>query len=372
LNPHQAAQRAGVSNMWIYRFHHSLGGVYRPANTTYSRRYLDRDERYEIARLLESGCTKAEIARRLRRDRATIGRELHRNSDPRTGRYQPERADRLAWQRQRRPKPSKLSRQPRLLQAVQQQLDRRFSPEQIAGRLRVLFDNPQMWVSHETIYQSIYVYPRGELKKELKASLRTGRAVRRRRGRRELRSRIPDAVSIHDRPEEIEGRLVPGHREGDLVMGSTASNSAVGTLVERTTGYLNLLHLPNGHTSTLVCAAVIERMSVYPDWFARSITWDRGVEMAYHKTITAQTGIAVYFADPYSPHQHGSNENTNGLIREYLPKGSDLSQANAQQLAWIQNELNDRPRKRLGFLTPKEAYEKLLREDLHQSVATTP
>jgi IS30 family transposase len=371
LNPHQAARRAGVSNTWIYRFHHRLGGVYRPAGTTYSNRYLDRDERYEIARLLESGCTKAEIARRLRRDRATIGRELQRNVDPRTGGYQPERADRLAWQRQRRPKPSKLSTQPDLVAVVQQQLDRRFSPEQIAGRLRVLFDNPQMWVSHETIYQSIYVYPRGELKKELKASLRTGRAVRRRRGRRELRSRIPDAVSIHDRPEEIEGRLIPGHHEGDLIMGSTTSNSAVGTLVERTTGYLNLLHLPNGHTSTLVCAAIIDRMSVYPDWFTRSITWDRGVEMAYHKTITAQTGIAVYFADPYSPYQRGSNENTNGLIREYLPKGSDLSQVSAEELAWIQNELNDRPRKRLGFLTPKEAYEKLLREDLQRSVATT-
>ena len=373
MNPHQAARVTGVSQTWIYDHHNSLGGVYRPAGTTYSARYLDRDQRYEIARLIESGWSMRAVARQLGVSPSTVSRERRRNADPRTGSYLPDKADRLAWLRQRRPKPSKLTRCPQLRAEVQRQLDRRFSPEQIAGRLPVLFpDTQHMRVSHETIYQSIYVYPRGALKNELKASLRTGRAIRRRRGRRELRGSIPDAVSIHDRPAEIEGRLVPGHHEGDLIMGSRGSRSAVGTLVERTTGYLNLLHLPDGHTSTLVCAAVTERMSELPDWFAKTLTWDRGFEMARHQSITARTGIAVYFADPYAPYQRGSNENTNGLLREYLPKGTDLSTADADHLAWIQNELNDRPRKRLGFRTPREAYDTLLRDDHTTRVATTP
>ena len=372
LNPMEAARVTGVSKSWIYVLHHKLGGVYRPPGTTFSDRYLSREERYELARLFDSGASIRQIATRLGRSPSTVSRELRRNRDPRTDGYQPERAERLAWERQRRPKTSRLSRSPELVEKVQDLLNRRLSPEQIAGRLKVLYpDNAQMRVSHETIYQSIYVYPRGELKRELKASLRSGRAVRRRRGQRVIRRTIPDAVSIHDRPEEVEGRLIPGHHEGDLIIGSTASNSAVATLVERTTGYLNLLHLPAGRSSVHVCAAITDRMSDLPDWFAKTITWDRGIEMARHKTITEQTGIAVYFADPYSPYQRGSNENTNGLVREYLPKGTDLSLTSAAELAWIQNELNDRPRKRLGFLTPKEAYETLLTEDL-QRVATTP
>jgi transposase, IS30 family len=372
MNLSQASRATGVSIGSCFTLHHSVGGVYRPARVEYSVRYLDRDQRYEIARLREAGWSMRGVARALGVAPATVSRELARNSDPATGRYQPERAHRLAWERQRRPKGSNLSKRPELLEAVQQLLDRRFSPEQIAGRLPLLFpDNHQMRVSHETIYQSIYVYPRGELKKELKASLRTGRAVRRRRGCREVRGKIPDIVSIHDRPQEVEGRVVPGHHEGDLVMGSRVSNSAVATLVERTTGYLNLLHLPDGHTSPAVCAAVSERMSALPPWFAKSLTWDRGTEMAKHKTITAQTNIAVYFADPYAPYQRASNENTNGLVREYLPKGTDLSAATADDLAWIEHELNDRPRKRLGFRTPKEAYEELLRQDLKGTVATT-
>jgi transposase, IS30 family len=371
LNPAQASRAAGVSLAFSYGLHHKMGGVYRPPGVTYNARYLDREERYELARLLELGLSRRQIAARLGRSASTVGRELDRNKDPRTGAYQPERAHRLAWQRQRRPKPSKLSRDPVLRAEVQRLLDRRCSPEQASGRLQVEFpDDPGMRVSHETVYQSIYVYPRGGLKRELAASLRSGRGTRRRRGRREMRGKIIGAVPIGQRPPEVQGRLVPGHHEGDLVMGSAASNSAVGTIVERTTGYLTLLHLPDGHTADAVAAAVITRMTRLPGWFARTLTWDRGTELARHARITEATGISVYFADPHAPWQRGSNENLNGLLRQYLPKGTDLSPYTAAQLQHIENELNDRPRKRFGWHTPREELDKLLTEN--QTVATTP
>jgi IS30 family transposase len=371
MNPAQASRAAGVSLAFAYGLHHKMGGVYRPPDVTYSPRYLDREERYEIARLRELGLSIRQVAARLGRSVSTISRELDRNKDPRTGAYQPERAHRLAWQRQRRPKPSKLSRSPVLRAAVQRLLDRRCSPEQASGRLEVDYpDDPAMRVSHETIYQSIYLYPRGGLKRELAASLRSGRGTRRRRGRRELRGKIIAAVPIGARPPEAEGRLVPGHHEGDLVMGSAASNSAVGTIVERTTGYLTLLHLPDGHTADAVADAVITRMSAYPGWFARTLTWDRGTELARHARITAETGIQVYFADPHAPWQRGSNENLNGLLRQYLPKGTDLSIYTPAQLQDIEDELNDRPRKRFGWHTPREELDRLLAEN--QTVATTP
>jgi IS30 family transposase len=370
----EAARAAGVSKSFAYLVHHKMGGVYRPPGTTYSDRYLDREERYELARLRDGGLSQRAIAERLGRSPSTICRELARNRDPRTGQYVPERADRLAWERQKRPRPSKLSRQPALRQVVQQLLDRRYSPQQISGRLKVLHpDDETMRISHETIYQGIYVYPRGELKRELQASLRSGRGARQRRGSRRGsgRGKIVDAVPIGARPAEAEGRLVPGHHEGDLILGSAASGSAVGTIVERMTGYLTLLHLPGRHDAASVADAVIEQMSALPPWFARTLTWDRGTELAQHKRITAAAGIAVYFADPYSPWQRGSNENTNGLLREYLPKGTDLHQHTAAQLQAIADELNDRPRKRLGFYTPREALAKLLNDDLER-VATTP
>jgi IS30 family transposase len=369
LNPSQAARLTGVSIAFAYGLHHKVGGVYRPAGTTYSSRYLSREERYEVARLVEGGLSMRAVATQMGRAASTISRELARNRGP--GSYQPERADRLAWQRQRRPKPSKIGSHPALRKKVQRMLTSRYSPEQIAGRLKVLFaDNPSMHISHESIYQSIYVYPRGGLQRELKAALRSGRAVRRRRGRRETRGTIPNAVSIHDRPEEVEGRLVPGHHEGDLIKGSTASNSAVGTIVERATGFVGLLPLQHGHSADQVADAIVEHFHTLPSWFTKTLTWDRGVELARHASITARTGIDVYFADPYSPYQRGSNENINGLIREYLPKGTDLSIHTAADLAAIADELNDRPRKRLGFHTPREAFAKLLTEDL-QRVATT-
>jgi transposase, IS30 family len=371
MNPAQASRAAGVSLAFAYGLHHKMGGVYRPPGVTYSARYLDREERYELARLLEAGLSLRRVAARLGRSPSTVSRELDRNRDPRTGAYQPERAHRLAWERQRRPKPSKLSRSPVLRGEVQQMLTGRYSPEQASGRLRLLHpDDPAMRVSHETIYQSIYVYPRGGLKRELAASLRSGRDTRRRRGRRETRGKIIGAVPIGARPPEAEGRLVPGHHEGDLVMGSAASNSAVGTIVERMTGYLTLLHLPDGHTADAVADAIIARMTVLPGWFARTLTWDRGTELARHARITAETGISVYFADPHAPWQRGSNENINGLLREYLPKGTDLSVYTPAQLQDIEDELNDRPRKRFGYHTPREELDRLLTEN--QTVATTP
>ena len=371
VGPMEVARQAGVSKTYVYGLHHSMGGVYRPQGVQYSDRFLDRDERYEIARLLEAGWSLRRIAQRLGRAPSTVCREVSRNRDGRTGQYLPERAHTLAWQRQRRPKQSKLGQNPRLRAKVQGWLDQRWSPDQIAGRLRREHpDDEEMQISHETIYQGIYVYPRGQLTRELKACLRSKRTTRRRRGGRERRGTIPGLVSIHDRPAEVADRVIPGHHEGDLIMGSLASNSAVGTIVERVSGLLTLLHLPDGHTADKVADAVITELSPLPAWFAKTLTWDRGREMTRHRTITEQTGIDVYFADPSSPQQRPSNENTNGLIREYLPKGTDLSTHSRADLTTIADALNDRPRKRLDYQTPREVFTKLI-EDHQNSVATT-
>jgi transposase, IS30 family len=372
LGPMEVSRRTGVSKSQVYRWHHSVGGVYRPpAAPQYSARFLDREERYEIARLHGQGEGVRAIARAMSRSPSTISRELGRNCDARPGRYQPERASRLAWDRQRRPRPTKLAGCPRLREVVQGWLGEGYSPDEIAGRLSVEYpDDDRMRICHETIYQAIYVHPRGGLKRGLTAHLRTRRTARARRGRTERRGGIPDPVSIRDRPEEVEGRLVPGHHEGDLIKGTIKSNSAVGTIVERTTGYLILLHLPDGYQAARVAAAVTEKLGALPDWFAKTLTWDRGREMTDHKTITA-AGIQVYFADPYAPWQRGTNENTNGLLREYLPKGTDLNAHTAADLQAIQDRLNNRPRKRLGYLTPREAFAKLLAEDTERVATTT-
>jgi IS30 family transposase len=372
MSANAAAKAAGVPASSAYALVRKMGGVrVHPEPETYCPRYLSREERHEIARLREAGLGVRQVAARLGRPPSTVSRELARNAAPRGVGYQPGLAHQMARDRQRRPKPSKLSGNPGLRSAVQGMLDRRYSPEQASGRLREMHpDDPSMQVSHESIYQSLYVYPRGGLKRELQASLRSGRALRRPRGRREARGKIVGAVPIGQRPPEAEGRLVPGHHEGDLVMGSKASNSAVATIVERMTGYVTLIPLPHGHTADAVADAVIERMGQYRGWFAAAtLTWDRGTEMARHQRVTAETGIQVYFADPHAPWQRGSNENVNGLLREYLPKGTDLSRYTAAQLQAIEDELNDRPRKRFGYRTPREQLAKLLE---NQSVATTP
>lgn len=372
LPQRQVVARSGVSIASVQRIKASVGGMLRPPSAGYCARYLNREERYELARLVETGRhSQAEIARLMGRHPATISRELARNRCPHTGRYVPETADRLAWQRQRRPKPRKLSRRPVLKARVQQMLDRRHSPQQVAGRLkREHPEDPDMWISHETIYQAVYVHARGQLKRELQAHLRSHRTQRRRQGRQSRGGGIVGAVSIHDRPEEVEGRLVPGHHEGDLILGSVASNSAVGTIVERTSGFVHLLHLPDGHTAEQVAAAVTAQLQAMPAPLGKTLTWDRGVEMARHAKITNDTGVQVYFADPYSPYQRGSNENINGLLREFLPKGTDLSLHTRTDLQHIADLLNDRPRKRHDYATPREVLASLIEEDLAR-VATT-
>lgn len=370
----EIAAEVGVSVATVKRVLASVGDMSRPLEIEYDGRYLSRDERREIARLREEGHSIRSVAAVLGRAPSTISRELRRNVDERTGNYLPEHAHTKAWRTQRRPKDSKIASNPALAWLVQLWLvQARFSPEQIAGRLKRLFPHDgSMQISHESIYQSLFVYPRGELTRELKAALRSGRAQRRPRGHRNNKhDRIRGLVSIHERPAEVEGRLVPGHHEGDLIKGSLASNSAVGTIVERHSGYLTLLHLPHGHTADRIAQAVSEQMTQFPAWFAKTLTWDRGAEMARHAEITAKTGIAVYFADPYSPHQRPSNENTNGLLREYLPKGTDLSLHSANDLDDIAWSLNHRPRKRLDYRTPHEVFTSLIEQN-QQGVASTP
>ena len=360
----------GVSQSWIRKVRYDAGGVFTPIKQ-YSDRYLSEIDRWEIARLLEAGHGVRAIARRTGRSPSTISRELRRNQDPRVHRYLPGRAQMLAQQRQRRPKQRKLVRCPALRTEVQKGLDLKWSPEQISGRLRVDFsDDGSMQISPETIYKCIYIKPVGELERLLKATLRQRRAARRPQGRTQRAGQMKDMVSIHDRPTDVEDRLVPGHHEGDLIIGSRVSNTAIATVVERTTGYTTLVHLPLGKATDHVVAQISESMQGYPAAFLKSLTWDQGKEMAAHARITAATGLDVYFADAHSPWQRGTNENTNGLLREYFPKGTDLSIHTADYLQFVQDQLNDRPRKRLGFHTPREEFTRLLIQD--SGVATTP
>jgi IS30 family transposase len=372
-NGMQAAAESGVSKTAVYRWCAEVGGVI-PKSAEYSPRFLDREERYEIARLAEAGAGVRAIARMLGRDPATVSRELRRNCHSRTGRYEPERAHTLAHARQRRPKPRKLAEHERLRRWVQERLDVQDSPEQIAGRLPVEFpDDATMRISHEAIYQAIYLHAAGQLRREVRRHLRTGRAARKPRATRSPhsgRGHLLDAVSIAERPEEVAGRVVPGHHEGDLIMGGTGTHSAIGTVVERTTGYLSLVHLPDGYSAAQVANAVAAQVTQLPELLRKTLTWDRGKEMAEHKRLAAETGMRIYFADPYSPWQRGTNENTNGLLRQYFPKGSDLSIHGPDEIHRVQDILNNRPRKRLGFRTPNEALTTLIQEDINQDVAT--
>ncbi|MCV6963358.1 IS30 family transposase [Mycobacterium intermedium] len=324
------------------------------------------------------------IARRLNRAPSTIKRELDRNVankyDGRKSGYRRKEAfgarqsgrsstvhydalaaERSAARRARRPKTRKFIND-RLRNEVQTRLQQHHSPQQIAKRLRNDFpDDPEMRVSHEAIYQAIYVQGRGSLRRELHNCLRTKRAVRRPQhqpGTR--RSRIRDMINISERPAEVADRAVPGHWEGDLILGSTRSGSAIGTLVERTTRFVMLLHLPNGHGALAVQNAIVEKMAQLPQQLRRSLTWDQGSEMANHVAIAKATELAIYFCDPHSPWQRGSNENTNGLLRQYFPKGSDLSIYPDHYLDYVAAELNGRPRKTLDWKTPAEALDELL------------
>nr|WP_106580992.1 IS30 family transposase [Murinocardiopsis flavida] len=329
------------------------------------KRSLSFAEREDIALLRAQKSGVREIARRLGRNPATISRELRRAPpDPRRRgpRYRASTAQAAADERARRPKTAKLAANLRLRRAVQHRLRDNHSPEQIAGRLRADYPGDrEMRVSHETIYQAVYVQGRGALNRELVRHLRTGRALRKpRRQPQERRGRIPDMVNIAQRPEEVEDRAVPGDWEGDLILGSVASASAIGTLVERASGFVMLLHLPRGHGSAQVARAMTATMSELPRHLRRSLTWDQGREMSGHLRIARATGLAIYFCDPHSPWQRGSNENTNGLLRQYFPKGTDLSTWGPGYLDQVAAELNNRPRKRFAWRTPAEVLGKLL------------
>ena len=318
---------------------------------------LGMAEREEISLGLHRGEAFTAIAGRLGRTTSTVSREVAGNGG-RSG-YRAWRAHERARERARRPKVPKLAC-PRLASQVTEWLETWWSPEEIARRLRLEFpDDPMMWVSHETIYQALFVQGRGELRRELARCLRTGRAARRPRGRIETRSRIRDMVMISERPAEVADRAVPGHWEGDLIIGKDCK-SAVGTLVERATRYVMLLHLPDGRNAHAVDEAMRRAIATLPGELFRTITWDQGKELAFHAAFTVDTGVQVYFCDPHSPWQRGSNENTNGLLRQYMPKGTDLSVHTAEDLARFARSLNNRPRETLGFMKPSERLAELL------------
>ena len=361
LSVREAAESAGASLHWGWRRLVEAGGV-NPTKTTElaGRRYLRFDEREEIMRLQASGLGVRAIAREIGRHPSTVSRELQRAVGVRG--YRASMAQTHADRGRRGPRNAKLATNLPLRKEVQDRLERHESPEQIAGRLKIDFpDEPEMWVSAETIYQSLYVQARGGLKRELTAYLRTGRSMRKpRRTPGHRRTRIPNMVLISERPPEVEDRAVPGHWEGDLIMGSKASDSSVGTLVERMTGFVMLLHLPDGHGALAVQEALVAKMLTLDEQLRRSLTWDQGLEMAGHREIAQATGLDIYFCDPHSPWQRGSNENTNGLLRQYLPKGSDLSFYGPGMLDNIAAELNSRPRKRHGFRNPAEMLDDIL------------
>lgn len=423
LKTADAALEAGVSSPVAFRWFRHAGGVNPCLRPVVSGRYLSFVEREEVALLRAQGLGVRAIARRLERSPSTISRELRRNASTRTWRleYKASIAQWHAERRGRRPKAAKLVANERLCGYVQERLsgavrcpggrgagppgprwngknkphrgDRRWvqgwSPEQIAHRLRVDFpDDQSMRISHEAIYQALYVQGRGALKRELVACLRTGRALRvpRARARQKTWAHVTPEVMISERPAEAEDRAVPGHWEGDLLIG--LERSAIGTLVERTTRFTMLIHLPRedgygtvprtkngpplaGYGAVTMKNALASTMSTLPGQLCRSLTWDRGKELAQHAAFRVETGIPVYFADPQSPWQRGTNENTNGLLRQYFPKGTDMSRWSAEELAAVAAALNSRPRKTLDWKTPAEALNEHLLSSQQAGVATT-
>jgi transposase, IS30 family len=353
----------GVANGTGWRWFRDAGGMAPLDLAEPSGRYLSLREREEIA-VLRGRVSGREIARRLDRAPSTISRELRRNgSGTRSQNYRASMAQTQAERRARRPKTPKLVAHPPLGAYVQDNLagKQHWSPEQIAHRLPVDFpDDERMRICHETIYQSLYVQGRGALRRELTVCLRTGRALRkpaRRAGQRQ--ERIKDKVMISERPAEVADRAVPGHWEGDLIVGRN-SRSAIGTLVERTTRFTMLLHLPRDHGAIAVREAIAATITTLPAALRRTLTWDQGMELAEHLQLTFDTDLAVYFCDPHSPWQRGTNENTNGLLRQYFPKGTDLSVHGPEHLALVAAGLNGRPRKTLNWKTPAEALAALL------------
>ncbi len=344
----------GKSSSSIYSHLSPYGGI-RPPPRRRSRRTLALSEREEISRGLVAEQSFRSIAASLGRSPSTVSREIRRNGGHR--RYRAARADKRAWNEARRPKTCKLVTYLRLRQAVDRQLRLEWSPEQIAGWLKRTYPEDEAYhVSHETIYRSLFVQARGTLKKELMQYLRTMRTMRRSKHGKKSgagQGQIKDMVSIRERPASVEDRAVPGHWEGDLITGS--NNSYIATLVERYTRYVMLVKV-NGKDTKTVINALIKQARKLPSELYKSLTWDRGKELSDHKRFTLATDIKVYFCDPQSPWQRGSNENTNGLLRQYFPKGTDLSVHSQAHLNKIARRLNERPRKTLEFETPAERF----------------
>jgi IS30 family transposase len=345
------------------------GGI-RPRARRRAERCLSLEEREEISRGIARGHSAREIARTLGRSHTTIAREIDRCGGRR--RYRAHSADREAWRRSRRPRPTKLELCPELRRVVEERLKDDHSPEQIAGWLRLAYpDNEDMHVSHETIYRALYVQARGALKRELIRHLRRGRSRRYARSQSSKRSgqgKLTGMVMISERPPEVEDRAVPGHWEGDLLIGSRQSAAAIATLVERQTRYLQLIALPEGTEAERVAEALAKSITTLPVKLRRSLTWDQGHEMSEHRRFSVETGVEVYFCDPRSPWQRGTNENTNGLLRQYFPRRTSLAGVTQAQLDEVADKLNRRPRKTLGFRTPAEKLAELI-DGLGESAA---
>jgi IS30 family transposase len=424
ITSEKAAEAVGVSQAVGGRWFRYRGGMPLFMSKPIAGRYLSFAEREEIALLSIQDIGVREIARRIGRSPSTVSRELTRNAATRGG-YLEYRASVAQWKAERfakRPKPAKLTSNARLLQYVQERLegkvrdadghdiagpkqapfkgrnkphrgDRKWvngwSPEQIANRLKADFpDDESMRISHEAIYQALYIQGRGALKRELVGCLRTGRALRvpRARARAKAWAHVSAEVMISSRPAEVQDRAVPGHWEGDLIIG--LNRSAIGTLVERSSRFTMLVHLPRekgygviprtkngpalaGYGAVTMANALKKTMGDLPAQLWRSLTWDRGKELSDHARFTIESGVKVFFADPHSPWQRGTNENTNGLLRQYFPKGTDLSRWSVQELQAVANTLNARPRKTLGWKTPAETLDAYLKSVQHSSVATT-
>ncbi len=427
MSSEAAAVKAGASQPVGSRWFREAGGMppaeFRRSAKPLSGRYLSLAEREEIALLLVQGHGVSEIARRLSRAASTVSREIRRNAATRSGNFE-YRATSAQWHADRaarRPKIAKLAANSALSRWVEERLNgvvakpgdlpvigpsvswkgrrhgprqnrrwsKAWSPEQIAKRLPIDFpDDDSMRISHEAIYQALFVQGRGALRRDLTACLRSGRALRVPRARVGQRGKgfVSSEIMIRERPAEAEDRAVPGHWEGDLILG--LGSSAIGTLVERTTRFTMLLHLPRmeghgvgpgikngpalaGHGAEAVRNAITRTITTLPAELRRSLTWDQGAEMAQHARLTVDAGVEVYFCDPQSPWQRGTNENTNGLLRQYFPKGTDLSTHSADALAAVAATLNGRPRKTLGWKTPAEALDQCLAQIDKQRVATT-
>jgi IS30 family transposase len=354
------ARELGLCTGTVRAYLIRCGGI-RPEPRRRAVGRLSLAEREEISRGLAAGYSVRAIAVSLGRSPSTVSREVNANGGRR--RYRAARADLAAWARATRPKPCKLAGNPVLRAIVEEKLARRWSPQQIDGWLKVTFPKrPEMQVSHESIYRTLYVQSRGALRKELTRYLRTGRVIRRPKGVRlpDGRGGRPNTLHISQRPAEVEDRAVPGHWEGDLVFGKNMS--PVATLVERKTRFLLLVGLPRGdHQADAVADALAAAITTLPSQLAKSLTWDLGHEMAQHRRFTVQTGVQVYFCDPKSPWQRGSNENTNGLLRQYLPRRLDFRTLTQANLNAIAQELNERPRQTLEFKTPSQALAEALR-----------